>query len=346
MLFNPTEIEITPYRGYVVSLDGSSGTLDLWPNRYECPDTKLELPALAAHDGRLALDPPTEAYGRSKCEATALPAGDYVVRIDSGSGADIYAAGTITVPMTIPIEIPFENRYDAPRRCDEAIARRAATLAVNTAHSENRLPDGFLEDCDLASARCGKSAEAPSMPPERCAVTLAEGWLRIERPAGGDVPRRLTASIDREAVYAQMVDVDRTSAARLTVDGEDVIVAGETTHEMHEHGGDAAKISSVELSIDNPLRRPLSYRVKRVEYLVDYSCGLPSEVRSKPKLSQTQPAKIEPGRSKLWIGFDPQEAYQGSCDRFATRVTLAIEGKTIAVTSEHHVTRIEPMREL
>lgn len=345
MLFNPTKIEITPYRGYVVSLDGSSGTLELWPNRYECPDATLELPALAAHDGRLALDPPTEAYGRSTCEATALPAGDYVVRIDSGSGADIYAAGTITVPMTMPIEIAFENRYDAPRRCDEAIARRAATLAATSARSENRLPEGFLDGCDLATASCGESAEAPPMPPERCTVTLAQGWLRIERPAGGDVPRRLTASIDREAVYAQMVDVDRTSAARLTVDGKPVIVAGETTHEMHEHGGDAAKISSVELSIDNPLRRALSYRVKRIEYLVDYSCGLPGEVRSKPKLSQTQPATIEPGRSKLWIGFDPQEAYQGSCDRFATRVTLAIEGKTIAVTSEHQVTRIEPMRE-
>lgn len=345
VLFNPTETEITPYHGYVVSLDGASGTLELWPDRYNCPDAKVELPALAAHDGRLALDPPAEAYGRVGCEATALPAGDYVVRIDSGYGGDLYAAGAITVPMTTPIEIAFENHYDAAWHCDETMARRAATLGVNAAAFENRLPDGFLDGCDLAKATCAASAEAPPMPPERCAVTLAEGWLRIERPAGGDVPRRLTASIDREAVHAQMVDVDRTSAAKLTIDGKPVVVAGETTHEMHEHGGDAAKITSVDLTIDNPLGRALSYRVKAIEYLVDYSCGLPGEVRSKPKLQKTHPAKIEPGRSNLWIGFDPQDAYQGSCDRFATRITLAIEGKTIAVTSEHQVTRIEPMRE-
>ena len=345
VLFNPTETEITPYRGYLVSLDGSSGTLELWPDRYECPDAKLELPALAAHDGRLALDPPTQAYGRSGCEAASLPAGDYVVRIDSGYGGDLYAAGAVTVPMAAPIELAFENRYDTPWRCDDALARRAATLAVASARFENRLPDGFLDGCDLSKARCAASAEPPPLPPVECTVTLAEGWLRIERPAGGDEPRTMTASIDREAVYAQMIDVDRTSAALLTIDGKSVVVAGESTHEMHEHGGDAAKISSVQLAIDNPLGRALSYRVKRIEYLVDYSCGLPSEVQSKPKLDKTHPAMIEPGRSNLWIGFETQDAYQGSCDRFATRVTLTIERQTIAVTSEHQVTRIEPMRE-
>jgi hypothetical protein len=33
------------------------------------------------------------------------------------------------------------------------------------------------------------------------------------------------------------------------------------------------------------------------------------------------------------------------CDRFATRVTLGVEGQRMRVTSEHEVTRMEPLRD-
>jgi len=345
VLFNPTDREITPYRGYLVSVDGSSGTRQLWPARRECPDDEVKFPALAAHDGRLALDPPIETFGPSGCETTPLPPGEYVVRIESGATSDLRAAGTITIPMTEPVEMAFEYLYDAPWPCDPTRARRAATLAVETAKREKRLPDGFLDGCDLSTAQCVPTPEEAPMPPERCTATLGEMWLRIERPAGQDVPRRLTAIVDRQAVYARMIDVDRTSASMARIDGKKVVVAGHTTQVMHEHGGDAATIAGVRLSVDNPLPRALSYRVERVEFLVDYGCGVPKEVRATAKVTSSEPAKIEPGRSELFISYDAQEAYQGACDRFATRVTLAIEGKTIAVTSEHQVTRIEPMHE-
>ena len=345
VLFNPLDVEITPYGGYVVSLDGSSGTRQLWPHPSDCPGVHPKLPAIAANDGRLALDPPTHTYGLSGCEATPLPDGRYVIRIDSGYTADLYAASVITVPMTVPIEMAFVDRTEAPWRCDDAMAQRAATLAVAAARAEGRLPDGFLDGCDLTKARCVASAQAPAMPPERCTVTLSQGWLRIERPAGGDAPRSLTASIDREAVYARMVDVNRTSAGVVPLEGETLVIAGETTHERHEHGGDAAKIGSVRLTVDNPLSRPVRYRVVRVEFLTGHSCGLPTEVAARPKVTSNVPAEIPPGRSTIAIGFAPQDAYQAWCDRFATRVTLKVEGRAVSVSSEHEVARYEPMRE-
>ncbi|MEJ7729153.1 MAG: hypothetical protein WKG00_08055 [Polyangiaceae bacterium] len=38
-----------------------------------------------------------------------------------------------------------------------------------------------------------------------------------------------------------------------------------------------------------------------------------------------------------------QSAYQFHCDVFASRARIQVEGKQVLVTSEHEVTRIEPL---
>lgn len=342
MLFNPTDSELSPYGAYIVDVAGEQPTRQLWPNRHDCPKGKPAPPAVGPHDGRLALEAPTEAYNMG-CDPVPLSPGDYIVVVDAGYGDDLYAAAKVTLPLEHSVQLEYRNRYEEPRPCTPELARRATRLALRAAADE--LPRGFMDGCDVDAVVCSDSAEPPSLPPDGCRITLAQGVLRIERPAGDDTPRWLTAHAHREAVWVRFAGLTRTSASEIRVDGEPIRFAGTTQHHIHEHGGDAARIYGMEIDIDNPLDRPLRYRVVGIEQLVDYSCGLPNEVRGRPSLREATPATIAPGRSTLSLLFEPQEAYQSHCDRFATRVRLKVEGEAVAVTSEHQVTRIEPMRE-
>jgi hypothetical protein len=268
-----------------------------------------------------------------------LPAGDYVLRIHSGYGEGLYAAAAITLPLSSTVELEMKNHEKGPP-CDAALARRAARL---TFAAIGMLPPEWRRECDVEKAACGTLPLQQTMPPLTCTITLHEQLLRIERPAGDDTPRSLQAWADFEVVYVQMPDLTRTSASRVEVDGKPVVIAGVTSRERHEHGGDAAKIGGADFVAHNPHARPLRLRVLGIEFLRDFECGLPNEVKARPKPTVV-PKQLAPGQSEIVVGFAAQDAYQAHCDRFATRVTFEVEGKTIAAAAEHEVMRFEPLR--
>lgn len=336
---NRATATIEIYRAYLVDRSGEVGTRSLWPHPSDCPS--VPLPARKVdQNGTLLLPPPTEAYDGESCAPSKLPAGDYVVKLDSGYGEELYAAAAITVPMTGPVELEMKSHEVGPP-CDGALARRAARLVFAAA---GPLPPEWARECDVERAGCGTLPIETKLPPTTCTVTLHERLLRVERAPGNDTPRLLEAWVDHEAVYVQRHDLRRTSASRVVVDGKRVVIAGESDHHRHEHGGDAATIGTATFIAHNPHKRALRLRVRGIEFLEDSQCGLPSTVTARPKPTPDPPTTLPPGQSELVVGFAAQGAYQVHCDRFATRVTFEVEGKRIAATSEHEVMRFEPMR--
>src|SRR5690606_17746099 len=98
-----------------------------------------------------------------------------------------------------------------------------------------------------------------------------ERLLRIEGAAGDDAPRWLDAWADPEVVYVQRPKITRTSASRIDVDGEPVVFAGVTDHQIHTHGGDPAQIGGATFVVHNPHARALPLRVRSVEFLRSFS---------------------------------------------------------------------------
>lgn len=335
---NRSNASIEIYGAYLVDRKGEQGTRSLWPHPSDCPD--VPLPARKVDiGGTLLLPPPTHAYVES-CKPVKLPAGDYVLRLDSGYGQQLYAAAPITLPLDRPVELEMKNHDEKPP-CDPVIARRAARLAFADAAP---LPPGWARECDVDLAGCGTLPLQDKPPPKRCTITLHEDLLRVERAPSNDTPRFLVAWMDSEAVYVQRHDLTRTSASRVVVAGKPVVIAGETSHHRHEHGGDSARIGAATFTAFNPHVRALRLRVRGIEFLGDSECGAPSEVKSRLKPTADAPTKLAPGESELVVGFAPQGAYQVHCDRFATRVTFEVEGKRLVATTEHEVMRFEPMR--
>jgi hypothetical protein len=319
----------------------------LWPHRYDCKERTHLRHLVPGKGGRFTLPPPTRTYVPGGCElGPPLPDGDYVVLVDSGYGAELHAAAHISLPMREPVELRIEPHVQAIP-CTDAVARRAANLVTRgPSGTTTPIPAGFLDGCDVARARCVAGGQEPPRPPERCEITLFThehgALLRISKPAGSDALRGLTAMLDHEVVYSREPQIARTSSSAYAVDGKQVVVAGTTSTLWHEHGGDAAKIGSVVLQVDNPLDRPVAYRVEGLEFLVSHSCELPGEVRARPALVKAAPRdRLPPGASTLQLSFAVQGAYQGHCGRFATRVLLRVEGVTRAVTSEYFVGRYD-----
>jgi len=338
---NPEDVGIEIYAAYIVDRRGELGTRVLWPHASDCPDVKPPPRLVAGGGGTRWLPPPSEAYVPGQCTPSALPPGDYVLRFDSGYGEELYAAAAITLPLTAPVELEILRHEHGPP-CDAELARRAATLAF--AAAEGMLPAGLRKECDVNEARCGTLPLQDTPPPPACTITLHERLLRVERAAGRDTPRWLTAWLDPEVVVVQRPDVPRTSASRIELDGQPIIVAGRTSHHIHEHGGDASGIASATFDVVNPLERALRLQVRGIEFLTDHSCGLPEEVRARPKPAALSRKELAPGASEISVTFESQSAYQAHCDRFATRVTFLVEGHAVAATVEHEVSRIEPLR--
>jgi hypothetical protein len=335
-----TAIDI--YGAYLVDRHGKLGTRSLWPHPSDCPDV-VPPPHLVPGAGVLYLPPPSEAYVQGSCTPEPLPTGDYVLRLSSGYGEELYAGAAITVPLSGPVELEMKRHEDVPA-CSPERARRAAVLALDAAEADGKLPPEFRRECDLERATCGRLPLEEALPPETCTITLHERLLRVERAASDDAPRWLEAWADHEVVYVQQPDVTRTSASRVEIDGKQVVLAGLSSRERHEHGGDAAKIGHATFVAHNPHARPLRMRVRGIEFLRDFQCNLPTEVRARPAVTPGNPTELPPGRSEITIGFTPQAAYQAHCDRFATRVTLEVEGRRIRATTEHEVMRFEPLR--
>jgi hypothetical protein len=341
---NDETIDIDLYGVYLVDERGERGTVTMWPRPAECPSYEPRK-HIVPKGSTLALAPPTSGYDPEKCApGPALPPGRYVVRVDSGYAEDFYASAVIELPLAKPVLLRLVNHGDDKTTCDEATARRAARMVFAGVGAMPGLPAGLLKGCDADGAVCGSLPLPDSAPPATCTVTWREKLLVIDRPAGDDTIRRITAWTDRPVVYARAPEVDRTSASRIDVGGKEVVLEGITGHHSHMHGGDASTIGRMEVRVHNPLSRALSVQVDAVEWLVDFSCGLPTAVKTKPKVAGATPATLPPGESTLEIAFAPMSAYQAHCDRFASRVKLRVEGQAIAVTVEHEVTRYEPLR--
>lgn len=337
-------VGIEIYAAYIVDRRGELDTRVLWPHASDCPDVKPPPRLVAGGGGTRWLPPPVEAYVPGQCTPSPLPPGDYVLRLASGYGEELYAAAAITLPLTAPVEVELRRHEHGPP-CDAELARRAAALAFAAAEAQGTLPAGLRQECDVNAARCGTLPLHDALPPPTCTITLHERLLRVDRGASSDAPRWLTAWADPEVVVVQRPDVPRTSASRVDVEGKSVVVAGRTSHHIHEHGGDAAGIASATFDVLNPLERPLRLRIRGIEFLTDHACGLPNEARARPKPAALSSKELAPGASEITVTFEPQSAYQAHCDRFATRVTFLVEGQPVAATVEHEVTRIEPLRE-
>lgn len=341
---NTTGVGIDLYGGYLVDERGERGTLELWPHRFDCPAYEPK-EHIVPNGGTYSMPAPTRSYDTDRCApGPPLPPGRYILRLHTGYAEDLYAAATVVLPLVAPVRLRIANHAEQPWACDTIKAERAARLAFAAARELPGLPSDFFRGCEVAQARCGTLPLPEDPPPSACTVTLHENLLRVDRPAGNDALRGLTAWTDRAIVYARRPEVPRTSASRVRLGTAHVIVEGITEHHRHEHGGDAASIGHMTVRIHNPLDRPLSYSVQDVEWLVDHSCGLPSEVRRRPAVREASPPKLAPGKTDLTISFAAQSAYQAHCDRFASRARLRLEGQPVVVTVEHQVTRFEPLR--
>lgn len=347
VVVNPGERELELYAVEIVDVDGRLGARALWPNRRDCKGSGYLPHVVPAREGRFTFPPPARTYGRGSCEpGPPLPDGEYVVRVDSGY-AGLYAVGTISLPMRAPVELRVERHKEAIA-CTDVVARRAVNLAIRGASMGARdpIPPALLAGCDLDQVRCAASGEEPRLPPERCEVTLVTAehgaQLRVSRPAGRDSLRGLTVGLDRDVIVAQRPHIDRTSSSVFEVAGQRVVIAGVSDSLWHVHGGEGATIDGVVLQVDNPLDRPVAFKVVGIEFLVDFGCALPAKVTARPALRESAPrSQLPPGESALKLGFARQEAYQVHCDRFATRVTLEVEGVTRAVAVEHRVGRFD-----
>ncbi len=343
VIHNRSTVDIDVHGGYLVDERGEQGTFSLWPHPSDCPQYQPRK-HLVPKGGVLEMPPPTRAYDSAKCKpGSALSPGRYILKLDSGYGEVLYASAVLDLPLTKPVRVSFLNHTDDTATCDATKAQRAARLVFAAAKARPGLPPGLLAGCDVARATCGTLPIAEVPPPPACTVTLHENLLRVDLPAGNDALRGLTAWTDRAVVYARRPSVTRTSASRVRIAGEMVTFEGVTAHHAHEHGGRAATIGYMLVRIHNPLSRPVSYSVQGMQWLVDFSCGIPNKVADRPVVNTATPSTLPPGTSELAISFAHQSAYMSHCERFASRAEIRVEGHTIAVSTEHEVTRYEPL---
>ncbi len=351
LVINDSERDIDIYAAYIVDRAGELGTRVLWPHKRDCEGRTHLTHVVPMRGGRFTLAPPSRTFAPGECEAgPPLPPGDYIVSIDSGYGSRLHASAPVSLPMTAPVELRIE-RKDAPLPCTEELARRAVNLLrgrlERSPASRARLPPGFLDGCDLSRPRCVERDEPPTLPPARCGATLFTGEhhsrLRVLKPAGDDALRGLSMEFDHDVVRGREPAVTRASSASFKVGDAELVIAGDSTEYWHVHGGDASRIGQLELRVHNPLSRPVKLQVVALEWLRSFSCELPNEPGARPVIRERHPkGPLPPGESTLTIVFEPQEAYQGHCDRFATRVRVVVGGVERSITGEHLVGRFDP----
>lgn len=339
---NHSSAEISLYAGTLVDEEGKLGTMSLWPHPSDCP--KLEAPARVLPKGGVyELAAPTHAFDEARCApGRALPPGRYVVHLASGYGDTLYASAELTLPLSEPVRLKMMQHEDPPT-CTPLRAQRAARLVLAAARAEGA-SDALLSGCDPTAATCDTLPLPDDIPPTACAIRLHESLLRIRRPPGGDQPKEITSWLDPEIVFTRRPDVSRSSAAELVVGGARVVLEGMTRHHLHEHGGQAAQIASMQVRVHNGSQRKLAVKALAVEWLTDSSCGVPKPASPPPAVTGVEPSELPPGVSELSIRFTPRNAYQAHCDVFASRARLQVDGKDVVVTGEHEVTRIEPLR--
>lgn len=338
---NHSTADIELYGGYIVDEEGKLGAMALWPHPRDCPDylPKEHLLPLA---GVYELGAPSRAFDSKHCApGPELPPGRYVVHIDSGFGAELYAGAAVELPLLAPVRLEMKQHEAAPA-CTPLRARRAARLAFAAAKAGGAA-GALLESCRVDTAECATLPLAEEPPPASCTLKLHEQLFRARFAPNEGQPKDLTAWLDHAIVLAQRPDLSRSTAATIALGGQRVVFEALTERHWHVHGGDAARIRSMHVRVFNGTARSLPVKVTAVEWQTDHSCGQPVAAKPGPKVSGYEPRSLAPGMSELAIEFDGQQAYQAHCDVFASRATMTVEGHTVSVVSEHEVGRFEPL---
>ncbi|MCX4247417.1 hypothetical protein [Paraliomyxa miuraensis] len=218
--------------------------------------------------------------------------------------------------------------------------------------SEHGVRADHVADCQPEQATC-PAEYGPLAAGDACQIIAhrRDGWWDVDivpRPTMG-APTRIEATT-RVAGTVDRVNVGGSTWA--VIDG--VRIEGRGEHAWHTHGGDAARIGSAELEVTNDRNDPVTLRLVYARWLTAFSCELPREERSRPKVAGmavgselvegAMTAEI-PARATrtVTVGHEAQEAYSASCERFATAVTLDMDGERVEVIAEHEVMREEEL---
>lgn len=271
---------------------------------------------------------------------------------------DTYSRACATAEADLPRREPIAldlTTTRTPSSCDDRPrVERAVRLAMAYAVLDGVAPEHFA-DCDPARAECSATYAGPPVVGP-CSMHVSTYYevhnVRIVPARRDGAPSEVEAVLDSMAAGPPprlTISATTTATSR---DGR-IEIAGVTGRTRHTHGGEAARIGTAELEIDNRTGAAITVRVRKVEWLTDYSCAVPTVVRSEPAsrglitgaMTASAPsASIPPGRATVTVGFEPQSAYTTHCDRFAARVSLDVGGEVIAPTVEWEVTRVEPLR--
>ncbi len=129
-----------------------------------------------------------------------------------------------------------------------------------------------------------------------------------------------------------------------------VVIEGQPSYAIHDHGGPPASLSTARFAVRNNLASAGRIEVDEIEYLRGSSCDEqpPRDVASRPQVkglsvgdgapatSVTVPAGAE---VELAVYFSPVEAATTSCDRFWFRVHFLVAGTPRISLAETHVER-------
>ena len=247
-------------------------------------------------------------------------------------------------PGSMPIEAAPDPQADSlPASCGDTLrVRRASQISLEAARAAGVLP-AHLADCDIATAHCGERRwdQAVGEPPDRCAIEVSIASERYEvriAPAARDgAPIGIEAWIGEEATgQPGRLDVTVTRWA-VSSDGL-VLVRGVPRQVSHTHGGEPAHIGYASYRVTSRSGTALPVRVTRAEWL---DTGNERDVTAEPLTIST----LAPNATtELEVGFASQSAYATWSERFATRITFDVGGRTLVATVEHHVFRRDPIR--
>lgn len=135
-------------------------------------------------------------------------------------------------------------------------------------------------------------------------------------------------------------------------------ITGQTGNAIHEHGGDAARLSLARFEVKNASDAPVSIGVTHIVFLTGHGCDAPpARHASEPVFAglfvndgtmAASAPRVTVAQAKtalVDVGFPGVEAYYTYCDRFAFEVTFDVGGEPVTAIAETNVTRIDPIRE-
>jgi len=193
------------------------------------------------------------------------------------------------------------------------------------------------------------------------AMSLVMSFDALIGPDFEEGLRRLRARVE---AAEQQRETDRDQAERQAAQAEEspfnttatsaggLTIGGRATTVYHQHGGPPARLGGARFRVDNSAETPATLRVTRVEILHDRSCDAPpTTVIAEPvpaglyaeALEMRQSASelvVAPGASlAVDVGFAVVEAAQVSCDAYAARVTVDVDGEPLTATAALKVVR-------